>query len=57
MAPAAWERGMPSPWAMPMKATPTVPAVPYDVPVTTEMMLHTKQAVTRYRDGEMILRP
>jgi hypothetical protein len=37
--------------AMPMKATPTVPIVPHDVPVARAVRLQTKQAVTRKNLG------
>ena len=38
IAPAARGSGISSPIAMPMRATPIVPAVPQDVPVATEVM-------------------
>jgi hypothetical protein len=32
---------------MPMNATPTVPTVPHEVPVASEVMVQARQAVTR----------
>ncbi len=42
---------------MPMKATPTVPIVPQDVPEATATTDETRQAVTRKNLGEMSFRP
>ena len=43
--------------AMPMKATPRVPTVPHEVPVASEVMEQTRQAVTRKNFGVMSFRP
>jgi hypothetical protein len=42
---------------MPIKATPTVPIVPQDVPVASAVRLQTIHAVTGKAWGEMSLRP
>ena len=39
-APAAIGAGIPSPWAMPIKAMPIVPAVPQEVDVYKRQMLY-----------------
>lgn len=40
-----------------MRATPTVPMVPQEVPVKMEVSEQTMRLVTRNRLGEMIFRP
>ena len=47
----------PSPAPMPMRATPTVPMVPQDVPVKMEVREQTIRLVTRKMLGEMIFSP
>ena len=47
MAPAAIGAGIPSPWAMPIKAMPIVPAVPQEVPVTKEVIIQIINAMGR----------
>ena len=42
---------------MPMKATPTVPIVPHDVPEARATTEQTRQAVARKNLGEMSFRP
>lgn len=42
---------------MPMRATPTVPMVPQDVPVKMEVREQTIRLVTRKMLGEMIFSP
>lgn len=40
-----------------MRATPSVPMVPQEVPVKMEVSEQTMRLVTRNRLGEMIFRP
>ena len=45
MAPAVAASGASSPVAIPMRATPTVPAEPHDVPVMTETIAEMTKAM------------
>ena len=56
-APAAISSGTPKAIAIPMMATPAVPALPKDVPVNVEITAVTKKAVTNKNCGLMILIP
>ena len=49
--------GTPKPWAIPIRATPIVPAVPHDVPVNSDTNEQSRQAVTRKKRGEIECRP
>ena len=56
-APAAISSGTPKAMAIPMIATPAVPAEPNDVPVKVEITAVTKNAVTNKNCGSIILMP
>ena len=47
----------PRPAPMPIRATPTVPMVPQEVPVASEVREQTIRLVTRKRLGVMMFRP
>ena len=47
----------PSPAPIPIRARPTVPIVPYEVPVNTEVMEQRMKLVARKNSGVMIFRP
>ena len=47
----------PRPAPIPMMARPTVPIVPHEVPVVSDVTEHRIRLVTRNRLGEMIWRP
>ncbi len=57
MAPAAMANGTPSPSATPIKATPTVPAVVQELPVTKDTTAHPAQAAARNHAGDNSLTP
>ena len=57
MAPAVMAGLMPRPIPMPIRATPTVPAVDQEEPMAMATMAHSRLAVTRKREGLMSLRP
>ena len=54
MAPATAGRGAPMPAATLMRAAPTVPAAPQEVPVLTERITVTRKEVTMINFGLMI---
>ena len=56
-APATIGSGAPSPEAIPIKATPMVPAEPHDVPVQMDTIAVTRNAVTIKNDGFIIFKP
>jgi hypothetical protein len=57
MAPAVIGAPIPSPAWTPIKATPAVPIVPKEVPVTRDIIRQTKNVVGRKKDGEMTCNP
>ena len=57
MAPAVTPTGMPRLMPTPMKATPMVPTVVKDEPVSRPMTKHTSMAQTRNHLADMIFRP
>ena len=56
-APAAISSGTPNAIAIPIIATPAVPALPKEVPVKVEITAVTKKAVTNKNCGSIILIP
>src|SRR5699024_7568818 len=57
MAHAVAARFASSPVAIPIKATPTVPTEPQEVPVTMEMIAETTKEISTIYDGLMSSRP
>ena len=57
MIPAVTGAGMPSPAPMPMRAMPTVPEVPQEVPVDRATMEQMSRAVRRKTEGFRMDRP
>ncbi len=57
MHPAAKAGEIPSPCAMPISATPTVPAVVHELPVANETTLHNNNAVIKKNVGDNICKP
>ena len=56
-APEAISKGTPRAMAIPIIATPAVPALPKEVPVKVEITAVTKKAVTKRNCGSIILMP
>ena len=57
IAPPVSDGGIPSPKPIPIIARPTVPTVPHEVPVATEMIEQIRQTETRNDEGEKTLKP
>ena len=57
IAPAVAGNEAPSPVAIPIKATPTVPADPQEVPVTIEMIAETINAISTINCGLINSKP
>ncbi|MBA7555543.1 hypothetical protein ES705_48212 [subsurface metagenome] len=57
IAPAAQGNGIPIPAATPIKASPTVPAVPQDVPVTRDVSAHSIKLIGKKNIGVIIFKP
>ena len=57
IAPPVKCAGMPSPMPIPIIASPTVPTVPQEVPVATEIMAQIIQTENKKEEGEKILNP
>ena len=57
IAPAVMAGGMPSPSPMPIIASPTVPAVPQEVPVAKEITAQIRHRKNRKLDGVKKLKP
>ncbi len=56
-APATMPAGIPKPMPMPVRAIPTVPAVPQEVPVARDTIQQITKVAARNTPGERICRP